>query len=42
MSNTRFWGEPDDGLKSDVVRGDPSIKWVYIFWGEIGGKWMAG
>ena len=35
MSTTRFWGEPDDGVKVRRARGDPSIKWVYIFWGEI-------
>ena len=31
------------GIKSDMLRGDPSMKWVYIFWGEIeGNEWPAG
>ena len=44
MSSTRFWGEPDNkDIKSDVLRGDPSIETVKIVWGEIGGNgWPEG
>ena len=27
MSTTRFWGEPDDGVKVRHAEGDPSMKW---------------
>ena len=33
----------DGPLKSDVLRGDPSMKWVEILWDQLGGnEWPEG
>ena len=42
MSTTRFWGEPDDGVKVRHAEGGPFYEMSVKILGEIRGKSMAG
>ena len=42
MSTTRFWGEPDDGVKVRHTEGGPLYEMGVNILGRIRGKWMAG
>ena len=42
MSTTRFWGEPDDGVKVRHAKSGPLYEMGVKIWGELGGNVMAG
>ena len=43
MSTTRFWGEPDDGVKVRHAKGGPLYEMGVKIWGELGGnRWPEG
>ena len=43
MSTTQLWGEPDDGVEVQRVKGDPLMERVWRFGGENGGNgWSEG
>ena len=43
MSTTRFWGEPDDGVKVRHAEGGPLFEISVKIWGELGGnRWPEG
>ena len=42
MSTTRFWGEPDDGVKVRHAGGGPLYGMSVKIWRRIKGKSMAG
>ena len=42
MSTTRFWGEPDDGVKVRHAKGRPLYEMCLKILGWIRGKSMAG
>ena len=43
MSTTRFWGEPDDGVKVRHAKGGPLYEIGVKIWGGVGGnRWPEG